>query len=194
MTLYSLEGKRRMEWGREETEQVRRAQAGDLAAFDALVRLFRPAATLTARSILPSRELADDAVQDAFLAAYKALPQLDEPERFGGWIGSIVRHRAFRLRAGERTPHQPLDDLIAAYVPSIQRDLEDAGDHAALRCAIRGLPEELRTTVELYYLQDWSVGAIADYTGLPKTTVKWRLHAARQRLRALLSTDIEEFS
>lgn len=192
MSLYPREGQRRMDWGREETGWVEAAQRGDLAAFDRLVQRFRPAAMLTARSILPVRELADDAVQDAFVAAYKALPRLGEPERFAGWMGAIVRHRCFRLKSGERTAPMPLDQLIVAYVPSIQKDLEDAGDHATVRCALRELPEDLRSVVELYYLHDWSVGAISDYTGLPKTTVKWRLHAARQRLRTLLSLEFEE--
>ncbi|RYG44350.1 sigma-70 family RNA polymerase sigma factor [bacterium] len=187
MSLYSLEGKVRMERGWDENGWVRAAQAGDLSAFDELVRRYRPAATLTARGVLPSRELADDAVQDAFVAAYKALPQLADPNRFGSWVGSIVRHRAFRIRAGERTPPLPIDDFILSYVPSIQKELEEEEDRAEVRCALGQLAEELRTVVGLYYLSDWSVGDIADYTGLPRTTVKWRLHTGRQRLRALLS-------
>ncbi|RYG43025.1 sigma-70 family RNA polymerase sigma factor [bacterium] len=191
MSLYSLEGEARMERGWDEHGLVRAAQGGDLAAFDRLVRRYRTAATLTAQSVLLNRERADDAVQDAFIAAYKALPQLADPDRFGSWIGAIVRHRAFRIRAGERTPHLPIDDFILSYVPSIQKDLEAEEDRTEVRCALGRLPEELRTVVGLYYLNDWSVASIADYTGLPKTTVKWRLHTGRGQLRVLLSEKTE---
>jgi RNA polymerase sigma-70 factor, ECF subfamily len=192
MTLNSLEGKVRMDWGRDESELVWKAKVGDLSAFDVLVWRYRPAAVLTARGILSNRELADDAVQDAFISAYKSLPQLEDATRFGSWIFAIVRHRALRLRSGERAPHLPIDDLIAAHVPSIQKLVEDESDHAEVRCAVRQLPEELQTVVQLYYLNQWSVGDIAEYLGLPKTTVKWRLHAGRNQLRTLLSHQIEE--
>ena len=96
MTLNSLEGKVRMDWGRDESELVWKAKVGDLSAFDVLVWRYRPAAVLTARGILPTRELADDAVQDAFISAYKSLPQLEDATRFGSWISAIVRYRALR--------------------------------------------------------------------------------------------------
>ncbi|MBC8064031.1 MAG: sigma-70 family RNA polymerase sigma factor [Chlorobia bacterium] len=192
MTLNYLEGKARMEWEHDEAELVWAAQAGNLAAFDELVRRYRPAAMLTARGILPNRELADDAVQDAFIAAYKSLPQLSDSTRLGSWIFSIVRHRSLRIRSGERVVHLPIDEFIASYVPSIQQKMEDESDQVEVRCAVRQLPEELRAIVQLYYLNDWSVRAIAEYLALPNTTVKWRLHAGRNQLRALLSEQMEE--
>lgn len=191
MTLYSLEGNARMEWD-DEAELVWRARAGNLVAFDELVRRYRPAAMLTARGVLQNRELADDAVQDAFIAAYKSLPKLADMTRFGSWIFSIVRHRSLRIRSGERVPHLPIDELIASHIPSIQQQLEDESDHAEVRCAVRRLPEELQAIVQLYYLNGWSAGSIAEYLALPITTVKWRLHSGRQQLRALLSEQTEE--
>lgn len=192
MTLYSLEGKVRMDWGRDEEQLVWKAKVGDLAAFDQLVRRYRPAAILTARGVLASREMADDAVQDAFISAYKSLPQLADGARFGAWLFSIVRHRAMRIRSGEKIVHQPIDDLIASHVPSIQQRLEEEGDQAEIRCAITQLPPEVQAAVQLYYLNEWSVNDIASYLDLPRTTVKWRLHTGRQQLRALLSGTDEE--
>jgi len=181
-----------MDWERRETELVWAAKVGNLVAFDELVRHYRPAAILTARGILASRDLADDAVQDAFLSAYKSLPQLEDASRFGSWLSAIVRHRALRIKAGESRVHLPIDDLIAAHMPSIHEQVEERGEVAEVRCAVQRLPKDLQATVELYYLNEWSVGAIAEYLGLPKTTVKWRLHAGRNQLRTLLSRQLEE--
>lgn len=181
-----------MEWEDREARLVWAAKVGDLAAFDELVHRYRPAAVLTARAILKSQDLAADAVQDAFLSAYKWLPQLEDANRFGSWIFAIVRHRALRLGAGERRTHLPIDELISAHVPSIHKQVEDRADFAEVRCAVKRLPEDQQAVVELYYLNEWSVCAIAEYLGLPKTTVKWRLHAGRNQLRTLLSQQLEE--
>ncbi len=161
-------------------------------AFDELVHRYRPAAKLTAQGILGSRELADDAVQEAFIAAYKSLPQLEDAARFGSWVFAIVRNRSLRIQAGERRTQLPIDELISAHIPSIHEQIEDRSDVAEVRCAIKRLPRESQDVVELYYLNEWSVAAIAEYLGLPKTTVKWRLHTSRRQLRTLLSEQIEE--
>src|SRR5579862_1343594 len=99
-----------LRWGcLTENDLVVEAQFGNLAAFDTLVRRYRNGAMAQARAITKQEELAEDAVQDSFLAAYKALPRLTEPSAFGPWLGAIVRHRASRLLAGERRPTVPLD-------------------------------------------------------------------------------------
>ena len=143
-------------------------------------------------SILKDRELAEDAVQDAFLAAYKALPSLNEPNAFRPWLGAIVRHRATRLLAGERRKPLPLDDVILAHTPSILADIERGSQSCVLRKAITALGAELAPPMQLYYLDDWQVTAIADFLAVPRTTVKWRLHTGRARLRAALTPNWEE--
>jgi RNA polymerase sigma-70 factor (ECF subfamily) len=182
-------------WGhRSEGELVSLARYGDLSAFDALVARYRPGATVLARQIVRRQDAAEDVVQDAFLAAYKALPQLADPEKFAWWFGSIVRHRARRLSAGDRPVHVPIDDLILCHAPSLAAELEQRDDAEAVRRAIKGLPEEIEPILELYYLQDWDVSRIADFLALPKTTVKWRLHAGRKLMRASLSESMEEIN
>lgn len=194
MTLDLREGEWRMRDGNEEVELVRKAQIGDLGAFDRLARRYRPAAILTAQNVLRQRDRAEDAAQDGLVAAYKALPRLADPQKFGSWLAAIVRNRAIRLQRGERAEPMPVDRLIVTYAPSIQSDLEEADGRTAVHCAIADLPEELQTAVRLYYLHEWSVGAIAEYASLPITTVKWRLHEGRRRLRRQLQDEFEEKS
>ncbi|MGV3614532.1 MAG: RNA polymerase sigma factor [Fimbriimonas sp.] len=175
----------------EEARLVDAAQAGDLKAFDALARHYRPALVLLAAGILRTREQAEDAAQDALLAAYSALPKLEDPERFGAWLGTIVRHRARRLAQGQRRPETPLDAILLSYSPALAERAVEAETGRVVRCAMARLPPEVQPVVELYYLDDWSVHEISDFLGLPQTTVKWRLHDGRRRMRAMLP-DYEE--
>jgi len=187
------QGEDSQRWDRDEEESfVLAAQAGDLRSFDRLVKRYRPALISLASQILNSRELAEDATQESFLIAFSALPQLEDTAKFATWIGAITRHRSYRIAQGQRRAPTPLDEIVAAYIPSLNADLAAQIESDALRTAIAGLPDELRTITETYYLAEWSVKDIARFLDLPSTTVKWRLHTARQCLRNQLKPYIEE--
>jgi len=169
------------------TGLVREAQAGNARAFGSLVLRFRPAMLVVASQVCPSYEVADDAVQDAFLTAHRALASLHEPARFGPWLATIVRNRVRRLASDSfrvRTlPLHVLDEQLLRQTPSLTASLPDM--------AIEGLPDGVRETMQLYYIQEWGVGDIAAMLDRPVTTVKWQLHAGRALLRKQLGTDPE---
>lgn len=167
------------------------AKDGDLQAFDVLVLRYRPAVTLMARQIVRERELAEDVVQDSFVTAFKSLGQLDDYERFAAWLGVIVRRKAMRLAAGEKHVRLPLDEVLLSYVPALVDNIVLAEDLRAVQESFAGLAEDVRTVIVLYYHRGWRVRQIAEFLGLPQTTVKWRLHTGRVQLRTLLS-DREE--
>jgi RNA polymerase sigma-70 factor, ECF subfamily len=175
-----------MEEQSDEIVLVMAAQAGDLAAFDVLAHRYRPAAVTVARQLL-SCEAAEDAAQDALLAAFKALPKLAEPGRFAPWLGVIVRHRAKRLGREWSKKPLPLDKVILSYAPSIVARLHEDERSQQVRCAVSELPSELREPVTLHYLQEWTANQIAAFLSLPLSTVKWRLHMARRLLRNRLA-------
>jgi RNA polymerase sigma-70 factor (ECF subfamily) len=170
----------------EEEELVTAATGGDPRAYDALVRHYRPAAVSLARQIVRCKEKADDVAQDALITAFKALPQLREPSRFGPWLASIVRHRAFRSKEPASVS---LDEVLLRYIPSLALPTQEMAEDVVL--AINALPEELRPTTELYFLEEWSAPEIADFLDLPLTTVKWRLHTARKQLSPRLARTLE---
>lgn len=162
------------------------ARAGDLKAFDVLARRYRPAAVALASQTLPA-ETAEDAAQDSLLAAFKSLPSLEDAERFGAWLGAIVRHRSRRLgRERSRAP-LALDEVIVAYAPAIVSRLQEDESAKRIRCAISKLPEDIRVAAALRFLQEWTAPEIAGFLSLPLTTVKWRLHTARMLLRDRLA-------
>jgi RNA polymerase sigma-70 factor (ECF subfamily) len=180
------------------------ALVGDLAAFDELVRRFRGAVTLVAAQTLGTRNgAAEDVAQDAFLIAFKALPQLGEPAKFAGWLYAITRHRALRVgaknnRADTIEPSEVDRALLAgsrelAFAASKQAEnpadtLARNDDHEQLACALTALAPDYRTVLFLFYYEDWPVARIADFLSLPVTTVKWRLHNGRALLRRHLTT------
>lgn len=168
------------------------AQSGDLSAFDRLAAHYRPGVALIARQIVNSRDAVEDVVQDSFLAAYKALPQLRNPTGFAHWMAAIVRHRSRRFAAGERRAPLPLDTLILVHAPAIGAHLESRHQSSKVRCAVKKLPGELKPIAELYYFDEWSVAAISSFLDLPATTVKWRLNTLRKQLRKTLTPYFEE--
>lgn len=157
---------------------------GDLDAFGELVRRYRRAAVRIAAAIA-GPEVAEDVTQDALLLAFRALPDLEEPDRFAAWLSAITRNRALRWREREsRRPRVQFDDALLAYLDSTA-----AGDQRAKELAdgmlegLDQLPEEYRFVMRMRWLDEMSMEQISAFTGLPVSTVKWRLHDAKRRLR-----------
>lgn len=176
------------------TSLVARAQEGDLDAFGALVASFKDAALRTARSVLNDRDLAEDAVQESFIQAYRGLPSLREPAAFPGWLRRIVVNHSHRLLRGKRVPLVPLED--ASEVASDGADPAEAVQRQELKervmDAVRKLPENERTVTTLFYFDGYSQNEIAEYLGIPVTTVNTRLYTSRKRLRDRMSDLVEQ--
>lgn len=165
---------------------VEAAKGGNRQAFDLLAQKYRSAAVTLARQFLPS-DAAEDAAQDALIASFRALGNLDDPSRFKAWLGAIVRNRACRMvrerKLKETLPIYEMERLV-------QLPTEPADDDIGK--AVEKLPTGIREAVRLYYYESWSVGEIAAFTARPVTTVKWQLHAGRELLRRELSHLEEE--
>lgn len=129
--------------------------------------------------ILRNEADCDDAVQDALLKAWAKRDTLRDPAYFETWLVRILINSArSQLRARPRAV-APLDERIAAAPPP----------DPALRDAIRDLELKYRLPLVLHHLEGYPVDACAAMLKLPETTVKWRLHAARKRLRELLGEE-----
>ncbi len=175
---------------------VRLAQHGDEDAFDALARTRIDRKYRLAFAILRSEWDARDAVQEAFVSAWRRLPGLRDPAHFDAWLDRIVvnacrmalRHRRVLVREivvgdaatissalGDGTQQPgPADDLALADV--VQR-------------AMQRLNADQRSILVLHHVEDRPVDEIAVVLGIPGGTVKWRLHAARDALRQALEEE-----
>lgn len=166
-------------------EVVRQARAGSLEAFETVTRRFQHMALGSALALVRDPQQAQDVVQEAFVAAWAALPTLEEPKAFPSWLRTIVRHRAARLLRRGHLETLPLS--AAAALPNDEPTADDQLDRhdqaSRALAAVAGLPAELREVATLFYLHDCSHQDIAVFLGLSTTTVNNRLHAARGTLK-----------
>ena len=167
-------------------ELLARCRAGEDSAVTELVRRFQPWAQNLAAGLLDEDVLAEDAVQEAFIAALQGLERLRDPAAFPGWLGQIIRRCANRIAGKQR--ELLLTD--AAILPSGEDTPGECVERDQLRQvvrdALRALPPSGRKTAELFYLQELSCMDIANELSVPIGTVKRRLHDARKRLRGML--------
>jgi RNA polymerase sigma factor (sigma-70 family) len=165
--------------------QVERAQSGDIAAFTELTRRYQNLAFGYALAILHDFHLAQDAAQEAFIAAYFHLGALQDPEAFPGWLRGIVRHRCHRILRKRHFQELPLEHAAAlpAEGGEPERTLEQDETRDAVLAAVAALPQAQREVITLYYIQEHSQREVAAFLGLPVSTVNNRLHAARARLK-----------
>jgi RNA polymerase sigma-70 factor (ECF subfamily) len=160
-----------------------------------LVLQHQTPAIRVAFGILRDAALAQDVVQSAFVRLPQRIRQFDPARPFAPWFLRIVAHDAVDVARREaRTV--PLDTGasdnrtwiagVAAQVPSAEALVEQATTSAALWTLIGELAPEQRAVIVLRYYAGLSTAEIAERLTLPPGTVRWRLHAAHQRLRGLL--------
>ena len=181
----------------EDEKLVVAALLGDIAAFDVLVLRYRPAVLAAVSRQISRRELAEDICQEAFLLAFKALPQLADRQRFPAWLHAIARRQAIRHSRGEaRVSHTPLDDLILDHSEVLSQSgwdaLEREEEQEWVREAMATLPEEFQLVLRLRYWSEMPLERISAFLGLPLSTVKWRLYRARALMRERLTAALAE--
>lgn len=170
-------------------ELVARLRASPDAAereylFAEVVRRFADMAFACAYALLGDPQLAEDAAQEAFAVAWRRLDAVREPAAFPGWFRRVVAsqaHRLLRVRRGREVPLDEAAHLAAGEGPAAQAERFDL--QRRVRRAVAALPAGERMVTVLYYLGGYPTADVADMLGLPVTTVKNRLHAARGRLR-----------
>ena len=175
-----------------DAELVVAALAGNTQAFDVLVNRYRRAMLTVAQQIVRNPTDAEDVVQDAFLRSFEALPQLTDLNRFGAWLHSITRNRALRYYKNV-SRYQPQEDVelhlnrssdTSAADPA--RIVEQELTQQSVRDAIQDLPADYQVVIQLYYWAEVPQKRIAEFLSIPLTTVKWRLHKAKDLLKTLL--------
>lgn len=167
-----------------ERELVRAAQAGDREAFAGLVRMHQRRAYAVARAIVISHDDAEDAVQDGFLHAYKALDRFIPDQSFGAWLNRIVSNAALDLvRRRKVRDAEPLHDTVPLPFrdPAVSRELRDR-----LRRALTTLTPRQRAVIVMHDVEGYTHGEIGTTLGIPEGTARSDLHHARTALRRLL--------
>jgi len=184
----------------EEALLLPRLRSGDAHAFEELVRRYMGRLLRVARRLLRSEEDARDAVQDAFVSAFRAIGDFESTARLSTWLHRIVVNACLmKLRTQRRKPEEDIEDYLPRFLedghqvePSVawgesaQTVMERAETRDLVRAAIEKLPETYRTVLLLRDIEELPTDEVARLLGVTPNAVKIRLHRGRQALRALL--------
>jgi RNA polymerase sigma-70 factor, ECF subfamily len=168
----------------DERDLVLAAQRGEREAFSELVRRHQRRAYVVARSIVLNHEDAEDAVQEAFLHAFKAIDRFLPDQAFGAWLHRIVANAA--LDVTRRRKVRDADELPET-VSSPFRDPAEAGElRRRLTEALEKLPERQRSVIVLHDVEGFKHAEIGRMLDIPEGTARSDLHYARAHLRRVL--------
>jgi RNA polymerase sigma-70 factor (ECF subfamily) len=167
-----------------ERDYVIAAQKGSEDAFAQLVRLHHRRAYAVARAIVLSHEDAEDAVQDGFLHAFRALDRFRSDQPFGAWLNRIVANAALDLV--RRRKVREADELPE----TVAMPFRDPGEADELRRRLNDglarLTERQRAVIVLHDVEGYTHGEIGSMLGMPEGTARSDLHHARTALRRVL--------
>lgn len=181
----------------DDAELVRRARAGDGGAFGMLVERYEARILRLVRGMVRESD-AEDVAQDAFLKAWRKLPEFDARSRFYTWVYRIAANTALDWRKRERyrrhadLPETPEgEDAVPSEAPGPRTQAHRGELARAIDDAVEALPEHYHEIVVLREVQGLSYEEIAETLRISKGTVESRLFRARERLRATLKDWIE---
>jgi RNA polymerase sigma-70 factor (ECF subfamily) len=188
--------------GEEEGESTLLAELaeGDERAFERLVREQGPRLLAVSRRFLRNEEDARDAVQEAFLSAFRSLAKFERTSKISTWLHRIaVNCCLMRLRTRRRKPEQPIEDFLPQFAEdghqihpsfswkgSAETLLEEGETRRIVRDAIDRLPESYRSVLLLRDIEELTTDETAALLDVSANAVKIRLHRARQALRGVL--------
>lgn len=190
-----------------ESVLVERLRGGDERAFAELVSVHGGHMLGAARRILRDDAEAEDAVQDAFVSAFRSIENFDGRAALGTWLHRITINAALqRLRRRRTRRETSIDDLMPVFVNGYftgpvpaWNDVTEAGvggieTRAALWKAIDTLPDDFRTVVILRDVEGLASREVAESLGISDALVRQRLHRGRQALLKLLAPTMEDGS
>jgi RNA polymerase sigma-70 factor (ECF subfamily) len=184
----------------DDSELVRALRVGEAAAFERIVREYGGRLLAVAEKLLSNHDDALDAVQDAFLSAFRSIESFDGRSLLSTWLHRIVVNVALmKLRSKRRRPEQSIDDLLPTFLPdghqahpvarwrrSGQEIAEQNELQAIVRSKIEDLPDSYRIVLVLRDIEEFDTETVAQMLEITPGAVKVRLHRARQALRTLL--------
>ncbi len=177
----------------DEQQAIARLKQGDLGGLEALVKQHQVLAVHTAFLIVADRALAEDIVQSAFLKAADRIEQFDAQRPFRPWFLRMVVNES--IKAARRQQRNPSLDMpsnailawLADPAPGPQELVETNELRQEVWNALRQLSPEQRAVIVQRHFLEMDEAEMVQELRRPPSTVKWRLHTGRERLKALLS-------
>jgi RNA polymerase sigma-70 factor (ECF subfamily) len=174
--------------GTDEDELIRRAQQGDVRAFERLIETHIAQLRRFARAFARHEQDADDLAQEALIKIYRSLGSYRFQSAFSTWFFAVTRN-CF-LDTVKRRGRDPISgDEAVGTAPLADELLEQRQDRQRLWTAIQKIPLEYRTALVLFDIEGMSYEEVARVERVPLGTIKSRLSRAREHLRGLLKRD-----
>src|SRR5262245_30318721 len=167
---------------------VERARRGDRQAFAELIRASGARLDATARLILRDPELAQDAVQETLIRAWRSLPGLRDPGSFDHWLHSLVARACIDLIRKRRRRVIEVE-LSPLHDPPTHDGVAVVADRDQLDRVLARLEPEARAVVVLHFYLDVPLAGVADMLDIPLGTVKSRLHRSLGAMRSAIAID-----
>ncbi|MEO8195371.1 MAG: sigma-70 family RNA polymerase sigma factor [Thermoanaerobaculia bacterium] len=181
-------------------------RAGDDRAYERLVSEHGGRMLAVARRMLRNDEEAQDALQEAFVLAFRGLPRFEGHSRLSTWLHRIVVNASLmKLRSRRARPEESIEPLLPTFMedghsthaygewPEVpDRVLERSEVCGLVRASIDRLPPTYRTVLLLRDIEELDTGEVAEQLGISANAVKIRLHRARQALRELLDPHLRQ--
>jgi RNA polymerase sigma-70 factor (ECF subfamily) len=180
-----------------EATVLHRARQGDADAFAALVRAYHARCLRFARSMLRDEAEAEEAVQDAWMRVWKALPRYHEQERFDSWLFRILANRC-RTRSGRVIRDARLlvrDEPTMAQLEatdSVERSMARVAWREEIGTALAALPDAQREAFLLHHVEGFAYEEIAGLTGVGISALKMRVKRAVDLLRDRLQEAVRD--
>jgi len=179
-------------------------RAGQNAAFEQLVRLYGGRLLATAQRLMGNETDACDAVQDAYISAFKSIDRFEGNCKLSTWLHRIVVNCALmKLRSRSRRSETSIEDLLPTYLDDGHRRspgpawsspaetmLERQETRETVRRCISNLPDDYRSVLLLRDIEELDTEETAQILGIRSGAVKTRLHRARQALQTLLEREL----
>jgi len=158
---------------------------GRTEAYELLVLRWQGVVLRCALSVIRDPSLAEDAMQETFLSAWKKLETLKEPAKFGAWICRIAKNTAKNALAHRRDciSLTVLENRESEGCEFSEPSWVSSEEQSLLSDSLDALPETMEQAIRLHYYDGYSVAEIAKQQGIPVGTVKWRLSEGRRRIR-----------
>jgi len=177
--------------GAADTELVERCLGGDNEAFAGLVQLYQDRIYSLALRLLGGESAAEEAAQEAFVKAFRALPSYNKTYPFSSWLFGIAHNACMdALRAAGRNVSMDEEDFpdIPDRGPAVEDAVGEAIDEARIEALLASLPPLYSEVLLLQYREDIGPAEIARILGVPEGTVKARLFRARALIKERLAT------
>lgn len=177
----------------QEMKQLQAAIDGDVAAFEQIVVRYQSLVCAITFSGCGRQDVSEELAQETFLSAWKNLRQLTNPSGFRAWLCTIARNMVHGYYRSKKTvPLDPADLAgLSDQTPSPSEQLINEEENVMLEKALLKIPVEYREPLVMYYRQEKSVREVAIGLDMNESTVRTRLHRARQMLREEIAARLE---